>query len=56
MRLRNWLLTGSSLTLLTAVPLAVFAQDAPQLPQQCVDAGFTTIEECIAAQPAAGIA
>lgn len=55
MRLRTWLLTGSSLTLLTLSPFAATAQEtAPELPQACVDAGFTTLEDCIAAQPADG--
>ena len=49
MRLRNWLLTGTSLSLLTMAPLGIAAQE---LPQACVDAGFTTLEDCIAEQPA----
>ena len=54
MRLRNWLLTGSSLTLLTMAPFAASAQDAaPELPQACIDAGFTSFDECVAAQSAA---
>lgn len=51
MRLRTWLLTGSSLTMLTLSPFVATAQE---LPQACVDAGFQTLDECIAAQPAAG--
>ena len=55
MRIRNWLLTSTSLGLLAVAPLSVSAQEsvAPaELPQACVDAGFSTLESCIAAQPA----
>lgn len=53
MRLRNWLFAGTSMTLISMVPNVGFAQDAPaDLPQVCIDQGFTTLEECIAAQPA----
>lgn len=53
MRLRNWLFAGTSMTLISMVPNVGFAQDAPaELPQVCIDQGFTTLEECIAAQPA----
>ncbi|MDB5622109.1 MAG: OmpA family protein [Devosia sp.] len=55
MRIRNWLLTSTSLGLMVMAPLSVSAQEtvAPEeLPQACVDAGFTTLESCIAAQPA----
>ncbi|WP_082461329.1 OmpA family protein [Devosia sp. Leaf64] len=53
MRLRNWLFAGTSMTLISMVPNVGFAQDAPaELPQVCIDQGFATLEECIAAQPA----
>lgn len=53
MRLKNWLFAGTSLTLLSMAPYGTFAQEAPaELPQVCIDLGFTTLEECAAAQPA----
>ena len=55
MRLRNWLLTGTSLTLMAVAPLTAQAQEAPpaDMPQKCIDGGFTSLEECIAAESAA---
>lgn len=55
MRLKHWLLTGTSLTLLTLTPFVAAAQETvPELPQECIDAGFTTLEDCIVAQSAEG--
>ena len=54
MRVRNWLLTSSSLGMMIFAPIPVFAQDAPtpELPQQCIDAGITDFDACVAAMSA----
>ena len=54
MRIRNWLLTSTSLGIMIFAPIPVFAQDAPapELPQQCIDAGITDFDACIAAMSA----
>ena len=74
MRIRNWLLTGTSLGLLAFAPLSVRAQDGALVAayqafaaaqssgdaaaletaqaaftEQCIVAGYSSIDECIAA-------
>jgi outer membrane protein OmpA-like peptidoglycan-associated protein len=72
MRLKNWLLTGTSISMLAFTPLSASAQDVTAayqayvaaqqsgdaaaleaaqtaLTEQCIVAGFTSIDECIAA-------